>query len=88
VSENPLKSEETFTKFVNGLCCNGCKFFVKDKCTEKDAKLHDEDKAWTVQAELNEYLHNKNEEQRKGNMEFIENINNYYLCLAFESRQQ
>ena len=84
MTENPLKSEETFQKFVNGLCCNGCKFFINEKCTEKDAKLHDEDKAWTIQASLNEYLKTKSECEK----EFIENINNYYLCLAFESRPQ
>lgn len=86
MTENPLKSEESFQKFVNGLCCNGCKFFVNEKCTEKNAKEHDEDKAWTIQAELNEYLYTKNEVQRKSHMEFIKNINNYYICLAFESR--
>jgi hypothetical protein len=80
--ENPLKSEETFQKFVNGLCCNGCKFFVSEKCCEENHEAHDADKAWTIQASLNDYLKTKRESDR----EFVENINNYYVCLAFESR--
>ena len=84
MNEHPLKNEETFTKFVNGLCCNGCRFFIGEKCIETHFKEHDEDKAWTIQASLNEYLKTKSESEK----EFIENINNYYLCLAVESRPQ
>jgi hypothetical protein len=75
-----LKSEESFQKFVDGLCCNGCKFFVGEKCTEKDSEAHDADKAWTIQASLNEYLKTHSESEK----EFIDNINNYYLCEKFD----
>lgn len=80
---NPnLDSEESFKKFVNKLCCNGCKHFVNNKCTKKNAKAHEIDKAWTIQASLNDYLQTRKESDR----EFIENINDYYICMAFESK--
>jgi hypothetical protein len=82
---NPLATEESFEKFVNGICCNGCKFFINEKCTEKDYEKHNLDKTWTVQAALDEYLHSTNELTRKNEKKFIENINNYYVCEQFES---
>jgi hypothetical protein len=85
---NPLKSEESFTKFVNGLCCNGCKFLVNDVCTEKDAKLHDVDRSWLVQDAINQSLHATNDEAKIYHKEFADNINNYYLCEEFISRKQ
>ena len=80
--ENPLASEESFQKFVNGLCCNGCQFFVDEICTEKDHDKHDEDKSWTIQGVMNDYLQNHIE----SDWEFVDHINNYYVCEEFESR--
>ena len=85
---NHLASEESFKKFVNGLCCNGCRWFVKDQCIEADHEAHDVDKAWTVQAGMNEYLHATNEQAKENHKEFIDHINNYYLCLQFKSRNE
>jgi len=84
MKKHPLENEETFQKFVDGLCCNGCRFFVDEKCTEKDHEAHDADKSWTIQGALNEYLKTKNESEK----EFVENINNYFLCEKFDSRKQ
>ena len=67
-------------------CCNGCQFFVDGKCTEKDHKKHENDKSMMVQAATNEYLHATNEQQKENEKEFIDHINNYYLCDKFESR--
>jgi hypothetical protein len=69
---------------MNELCCNGCKFFVDEKCTEKDHKAHDEDKSIMIQASLNAYLQNQSESER----EFVDHINNYYICLMFKSRNK
>lgn len=78
---NHLKTEASFTKFVSGLCCNGCKFFKDSKCTETDAKKHDIDKSFMIQEAMNDYFHTKNDSHQ----EFAENINNYYMCDKFES---
>ena len=82
---NHLESEESFQKFVNGLCCNGCRWFVKDQCIEIDHEAHDVDRSLLLQEATNEYLHATSEEAKEHHKEFIDHINNYYLCEQFKS---
>ena len=37
-------SEESFKRFLNTLCCSGCKFFVDKNCTEENAHEHNIEK--------------------------------------------
>jgi hypothetical protein len=37
-------SEKTFAAYLNTISCRGCDFFVDEKCTEKDFKMHNIDK--------------------------------------------
>lgn len=76
-----LSSEQAFGESLKSLSCNGCKFFVNKVCREKDSKLHMVDKSFLQQDALNRWLQNHDEFSK----EWGENIDNYFLCEAYES---
>jgi hypothetical protein len=81
---NPLSSEQAFEEFCRSyISCNGCRFFVGKKCTEKNHEAHDADKSFLVQDALNRHLQNHDEFSKY----WAENINDYFICDQYESQK-
>lgn len=70
-------------KELNSYCCNNCKFLVDNKCTHVNHEEYDADKASVAHHSIEKYL---NGEGSTFDLEFGENINNYFLCDNFEEK--
>lgn len=73
------KSEESFEKYLSTLSCNGCSFFVNEKCTETNSEEHEKDKQV-----ISDILTKKGGEF---NLQWVKNINNYFICDYFKEKQ-
>jgi len=78
-----LSSAEAFEQSLKSLSCNGCKFFVNKKCTEKDVELHMMDKLFLQQDAINTFLLNGDTFSKH----WGENIDDYFLCDKYGSRK-
>ena len=70
--------EHSLTKWLDSLSCNGCKYFIDDKCNHEKAEQNEKDKPFLVEHAL-----------KKGNTfstEWAKNIDNHFVCDNFESR--
>jgi len=76
-----LSSEQAFEKSLQSLSCNGCKWFVKKKCTEAQAEEHNIDKSFLQQDALNTFLQTGDAYSKH----WGENIDSYFICEQFES---
>jgi hypothetical protein len=74
--EHPLKSEESFEKYLETLSCNGCFLFVNKKCTDEKSLEHEKDKQW-----ISEHLTEKGDEF---SLQWVKDINNHFVCESFE----
>ena len=80
MEENPLINEETFTKWLGGISCNGCKYFTDEKCTHEKAEENVKDKPFLIEH------HNKI--GKPFNIEWAKNINNHFVCTNYKSREE
>lgn len=78
MGKHPLTNEKTFTEFLTTLSCNGCKYFIDEKCTHENAEENEKDKPILVQSAL-----------KRGDLfsiEWAKNINNHFVCTKYKSK--
>ena len=79
MKEHPLTNEKTFTKWLGTLSCNGCQFFIENKCTHEKAEENEQDKPFLIQ------YHNMI--GKPFNIEWAKNIDNHFVCLNYKPRK-
>lgn len=80
MEQHPLTNENNFTKWLSKLSCNGCLFFVEQKCTHEKAIENEKDKPFLIE------YHNKI--GKPFNIEWAKNINDHFVCTNYESKKQ
>lgn len=91
-----IHSEESFTRYVNTLCCSHCAFFIEGACTHPNAEQHNKEKEETAKAFEKSYhdgwaatpppVSPAREEMLNSHLTVSKNINDTFLCEEYKSK--
>ncbi len=89
-----LSSENSFTKFLNTLCCEQCVFFIEKKCAHEKSVVREADKVDLAKAYEECYIDGwketpppiskAREAMLNGFKERAENIDKYFVCADYK----
>ncbi len=68
-------NEQAFEKLLDTLSCNGCSFFINEKCTQQNAEKNESDKSTLVKDSI--------KEGTEFSIEWAKNINSHFVCDGF-----